>query len=289
MVRGKRCLYFGIFLIFLTLSTIPAAAKGQQQFFFFVFADPQFGMYTDNHGFAREAENFGIAIAAANRLHPAFVIVCGDLVNQPGNPAEIAGYLQVARRLDPSIPLYEVAGNHDVGNVPTPASIHAYRKVFGRDYYSFRVQGLEGLVLDSQLVKDDSKAPAAAKAQKAWLERNLAQARAGHIRLLIDFQHIPWFLTETNEKDGYFNIPIQKRLAYLNLLRRSGVRYVLAGHYHRNAHGIYQGIKMVTIGPVGKPLGKDPSGFEMVVVSNNKLTYSYVPLSSAAELKRPVP
>lgn len=277
-----------ILLLIVSVPTLAVAGQNEQPFFFFVLADPQFGMYTNNKGFARETKNFETVIAAANRLHPAFVIVCGDLVNQPGNAAEIEGFQAVARKLDSSIPLYPVAGNHDVGNAPTPASLRAYRKIFGRDYYTFRVHGMEGLVLDSQLVKDASHDPAAAEAQEKWLHARLARARKQHVKLLVVFQHIPWFLREIREKNGYFNIPTETRIEHLNLLHRFGVRYVFAGHYHQNAHGTYRGVKVMTIGPVGKPLGNDPSGFEIVTVKNNKLSYQYVPLNSAGTVTKPV-
>lgn len=270
------------------LPAIATAAGGQQPFFFFVLADPQFGMYTRDKGFTRETKNFEAVIAAANRLHPAFVAICGDLVNQPGNASEIAGFQQVARRLNPTIPLHLIAGNHDVGNAPTPFSLQAYRKIFGRDYYSFHLGRMEGLVIDSQLIKDGTHAPEAAKAQHQWLRARLAQAKAQHVRLLVVFQHIPWFLKNAREKNGYFNMPIQTRLEYLKLLHHFGVRQVFAGHYHQNARGTYRNLKVATIGPVGKPLGKDPSGFEIVTVRNNTLSYRYVPLRSAGTIRSPL-
>ena len=60
-------------LLIVSLPVIAATAGGQQPFFFFVLADPQFGMYTRDKGFTRETKNFETVIAAANRLHPAFV------------------------------------------------------------------------------------------------------------------------------------------------------------------------------------------------------------------------
>lgn len=285
-IRDRRCRLILInVLLVAVLPMLAEAARHRRPSFFFVLADPQFGMYTHNKGFEQETKNFGTVIAAANRLHPDFVIICGDLVNQPENSAEIEGFQQVARRLAPNIPLYLVAGNHDVGNAPTASRLQAYRETFGRDYYSFRVHDLEGLVLDSQLIKDDRQDPAAARAQKSWLDAKLAQAKAQHIGLLVVFQHIPWFLRNAKEKDNYSNIPLQTRLKYLRLLHRFGIGYVFAGHCHRNAHGRYRGIKVLTIGPVGKPLGKDPSGFEIVQVEKNKLSYRYIPLSSAGNLK----
>src|SRR5260221_7837665 len=106
-----------------------AVALGRQSaappFFFLQFSDPQFGMFTADRDFAQETMNFEFAVATANRLHPAFVVVTGDLVNKAGDPAQVAEYRRNAAKLDPSIPLYNVAGNHDVRNIPPPESIAA--------------------------------------------------------------------------------------------------------------------------------------------------------------------
>ena len=67
----------------------------------------------------RRTANFEFAIANLNRLHPLFVVICGDLMNRTGDPAEIAEYKSVLQKLDPSIPVYNVVGNHDIGNIPT--------------------------------------------------------------------------------------------------------------------------------------------------------------------------
>src|SRR5436189_5497443 len=101
-----------------------------EPFSFIQMSDPQFGMYTENRSFEHETANFEFAVATANRLHPKFVIVTGDLINQPGNAAQAAEYHRIAARLDPAIKLYSIPGNHDVGNEPTPATLAAYRESF---------------------------------------------------------------------------------------------------------------------------------------------------------------
>src|SRR5271156_2094858 len=78
---------------------------------FVQMSDPQFGMFAENRNFAQETINFSRAIEEANRLKPAFVIVCGDLVNQAGDTRQIAEYQRVAAQLDRAIPLHNVAGN----------------------------------------------------------------------------------------------------------------------------------------------------------------------------------
>jgi serine/threonine-protein phosphatase CPPED1 len=79
-------------------------------------SDPQFGMYTADKGFEQETANFEFAIATASRLKPAFVVITGDLINKPGDPAQTAEYHRIAAKLDKRIKLYNVAGNHDVAN-----------------------------------------------------------------------------------------------------------------------------------------------------------------------------
>lgn len=96
----------------------------------------------NDDAFQVDARLFERAIAHANELNPAFVIICGDLVNRVGHSGQIAEFQHIASTLNPSISTlsrrYLVAGYHDVGNEPTQESLRAYRATFGPDGYSFR-------------------------------------------------------------------------------------------------------------------------------------------------------
>lgn len=243
--------------------------------FFMVAADPQFGMFAKDSNFVQETANFELVIATANRLHPAFLIVVGDLINKPGDPAQSAEYGRIARQLDPRIPLYNVAGNHDVGNTPTPASIRAYTAKFGADHYTFRVGDLTGIVLNSSIIDSSVATPEAFAEQERWLERELVQARAANVKHLIVFQHHPWFLATADEPDQYFNIPLAHRPRYLALFHKYGVEALFAGHYHQNALARDGEIAMVTSGPVGMPFGGTHSGIRLVTVTDSGLTHQY--------------
>lgn len=251
--------------------------KGQTSsaFFFLQFSDPQFGMFTDNRDFVQETANFEFAVATANRLHPAFLIVTGDLVNKPGDTAQIAEYHRIAAKLDPSTPLYNVAGNHDVENVPTPESVAAYIKEFGPDRYGFHHGILYGIVLDSSIIHSPDKTEAIAAAQESWARAELGKARQSGAKHIVIFQHHPWFLQDAAEDDQYFNIPKQRRSAFLDLFHHSGVRYLFSGHYHRNAMAHDAEIEMITTGPVGKPLGEAKSGIQVVVVRDSGISHRY--------------
>jgi serine/threonine-protein phosphatase CPPED1 len=219
------------FAVLIALAGIASAAD----LTFVQMSDPQFGMFAENRNFTQETINFDLAIAAANRLKPAFVVVCGDLVNQAGDIRQIAEYQRIAAKLDRAIPLHNGAGNHDVGNEPTPESLAAYRKIFGPDYYVLRHGEFLGIVLDSSLIQHPKGAPAEAEKQFKWLEGELRKIAPG-TRVAI-FQHIPWFLKEPDEPDDYFNIPLGPRTKYLQLFEQFKVEYCFAGHYHRNSVG----------------------------------------------------
>lgn len=273
-------LRFPVALALLLLLLVPLAAQNDGDFFFVQLADPQFGAFTQDAGFEQETANFEFAIANVNRIKPAFVIVCGDLVNKTGDTAQVAEYFRIASKLDRSIPLYSVPGNHDVGNEPTPESLAAYRQKFGADYYSFRSAGLYGIVLNSSLISAPGRARAAADRQETWLKEELGKARASGARHVVIFQHHSWFLENPNEPDQYFNIPREHRRRYLDLLKASGVHYVFAGHYHRNALGKDGDLEMITNGPVGRPLGNDPSGIRVVYVREDRIEHQYYGLGS---------
>lgn len=259
----------------------PAQSPAEREPFFFIqMSDPQFGFFTANQDFARETANFERAIAAANRLRPAFVVVSGDLTHRAGDPAQIAEYRRIAAQIDKSIPLYNVAGNHDLALPLSPASVRSYRQEFGPDYYTFSSHGLFGIVINTSLIKEPAGVPEETAAQEAWLRTTLARARRTHAGRIMVFQHHSWFLAEAAEPDQYFNLPLSRRRDLLDLLEQSGVTHAFAGHYHRNALGRDGTLEMVTSGPVGRPLGNDPSGFRIVTVRGDSVTHRYYSLDS---------
>ena len=238
---------------------------------FIQMTDPQFGMYTGNKGFAQETANFEFAVATANRLKPAFVVLTGDLVNAAGDAAQIAEFKRVAARLDPNIRLFLMPGNHDVGNEPTKESLAKYREQFGPDYYTFRMGDITGIVLNSSLEKDPHNVPEEAAKMEAWFRSELVKAQP---RVIV-FQHIPFFLNAANEEDRYENIPRETRQRYLKLLHEYGVKQVFAGHYHSTSEARDGDLEMITTGPVGKPVPPARSGLRMVTVSPAGVTHKY--------------
>ena len=260
------------------LALVPAGAVAAEPFFFIQLSDPQMGMFSDNKDFVQDAANFEFAVATVNHLRPAFVVITGDLVNKGGDATQIAEFRRIAGKIDASIPVYNVAGNHDVQNVPTPATIEGFTKIFGPDHYTFRHQDFVGIVLNSTVIHTPTHAAEALVEQERWLRAELDKAKAEHPRHLVVFQHHPWFITSAEEPDQYFNIPLARRATYLALFREAGVRYLFSGHYHRNAEAHAGDLANVTTGAVGKPLGGSKSGLRVVIVRDGQLEHRFYEL-----------
>ena len=161
---------FGVLFSVLLAAGLARAAESPP-FFFIQLTDPQFGMYAKNADFAKETANFEFAIATANRLKPAFVVVTGDLVNKAGDAAQCDEYLRICAKLDRKIPLFHVAGNHDAGG--DRASLDAYRARFGPDHFSFRQGNLLGIVFNTNLCMPK------ADAELAAAQAGVAESRTG--------------------------------------------------------------------------------------------------------------
>jgi 3',5'-cyclic AMP phosphodiesterase CpdA len=264
--------------LILGLLALATAAAGAEPWFFIQLSDPQLGMFANNANVTQEVGNFEFVVANINRLRPAFVVITGDLVNKSGDATQIAEYRRIVGTIDPSIPVYNVTGNHDVQNEPTPASIGNYVKIFGPDHYAFRQRNVVGLVLDSSLIHSPGKAPEEFAEQERWLRAELARAKGENPAHIIVFQHHSWFLQTAAEPDQYFNIPLVRRTPYLALFRKFGVRYLFCGHYHRNADANDSGLEVITTAPVGKPLGGARSGLRVVIVRDDRIEHHFYDL-----------
>lgn len=242
-------------------------------------ADPQMGMFSKDQNSQREIRNLSELVQEANQLHPAFVVICGDLTNSSTNAEELRAFRSTISGLH--VPLHLVPGNHDVGNRPTPRQIARYRRRYGRDYYSFHSGSFIGIVLDSMLMGQDD-APRNTARQLAWLRRELRRDSHRKGAEIAVFQHIPFFVKSPDEPNSYWNIPLPQRTLYLNLLRQYGVTHVYAGHLHRPIQARGDGLTILIVGATGKPLGGSVSGFNLVAVTSGgtQWTHRYFPLTA---------
>jgi 3',5'-cyclic AMP phosphodiesterase CpdA len=277
---------------YLLLALVSLSLRAAEPTLFIQMSDPQLGMFAKNENSIQEQANLTFVVASINRLKPKFVVVCGDLVNKTGDSKQIGFYKQIVQNVDTGIPVYNVPGNHDVGNHPTEQQLAGYRKAFGKDYYTFDAGSIRGIVLDSSLIQSPENAPEEAATQEKWLTNELIRARREHVEDLLVFQHISYFLKDPQEPDQYFNIPLATRRRYLQLFHEYGVKYIFAGHYHRNEYGRDGEIEMITTSAVGMPLGRNQSGFRIVRLAHDGMENRYYELGSiphAVEADRALP
>ncbi len=270
------------------LILLATAAQSQSPNFFIAGSDPQFGMYAKDKNFLQETANFEFFIANVNRLKPAFVVITGDLINATHDPAQTAEFKRIAAKLDPSIPLYKVPGNHDVTNEPAPADLEAYTRDFGPDHYSFLADKVYGIVINSSVLAHSKNCANQAAEQETWLRAELKKAQADSTRQPVIFMHIPLFVEKATEDDGYSNFPKAERQKYLKLFKDSRVHYIFAGHTHHNYNPQDGDLEEVITSAIGLFLGPDPSGFRIVDINGMELQHRFYTLAEIPNLYPPV-
>ena len=108
--------------------TTPAAPT-YKAFSFIQLSDTQLGFQTGNPlEFTEDTLALDFMVKQINRLKPAFVLNTGDMTDNSTNQSQIGAYKKVIARLDPSIPLHHLPGNHDVGSACSKAKVAAYEQ-----------------------------------------------------------------------------------------------------------------------------------------------------------------
>lgn len=136
------------------------------------------------------------------------------------------------------------------------------------------------IVLNTLLITDPTAVLEEADKQLVWLQETLVKAAVSKKKWIVVFQHHPWFLEHPEEDNQYFNIDKSVRKKYLTLFKQYGVSHIFAGHLHKNSFGRDEDLEMVTTGPVGRPLGADPSGIRIGVYDKENLKHQYYALDS---------
>ncbi|MDX1659056.1 MAG: metallophosphoesterase [Nitriliruptorales bacterium] len=242
----------------------------------FAARDMQVEIFPRAVGFEWDARQYEKAVAMANELDPAFVVMGGDMVDDPASTEQYREVLRITARLDP--PMQWVPGNHDIGedgDVPSPDSMARYRERFGADHYAFAHHDTTLIVVDTAVWVHAEKVPDEWERQLGFLRGALEEA-AGRSGPVIVCGHHPLFTTDLDEPDSYWNVPAARRGLLLDLLADHDVSTYFCGHWHRNGGGRYRGLEVAVTGPVGYPLGDDPSGFRIVDVGPDGVAHNYV-------------
>jgi hypothetical protein len=176
-----------------------------KDFHFVQLASPMFGASSvtgnagDDAGAVSNAEmpeesRLKALISSINKLRPKFLVTLGNLTaTAPGHAlfdSQVESLRRTMARLSDTIPAIYVPGSNDVGAVPTPASLQAYRSRFGADYFGFWYGGMRGLVINSSLMINPSLAPAEAERQDIWLTEEVEQSKLCSNNIVVFSYHL---------------------------------------------------------------------------------------------------
>lgn len=248
---------------------LAAGERDLKSFSFVQMSDPQLGFA----GYEHDVRSFEQAVKQVNELNPDFVVICGDLVNIPSDSA-YADFKRIEEKFN--IPCYCVSGNHDMEKLPDDASLLVlYRKVMGKDYYSFGHKGCSFVVANTQLWKTDVKNES--EKFDRWFTKKI-RALGKRRGPLFVVGHIPLFISEPEEADDYYNIDSVKRKRILDLFTDNKVAAYLTGHTHKLVCNEYKGIQFVSCETTSVNFDKRPLGFRLWTVSSGLITHQFIPL-----------
>jgi 3',5'-cyclic AMP phosphodiesterase CpdA len=196
------------------------------------------------------ADNLRQAVQMINERHPDAVILSGDIGENPRAWDEARSSLHGLKA-----PIYYAPGNHDVHS----HDVDRYRKVFGKDYYSFQVKDVTFIVIDSELLANidvfDARTPQPLPPETqeesermiSWLESQGApdhdkkeDKKRKHKKdempshIVIGVQHIPVFRDGDFPHDSkpYWVINDPYRSQEMKALHDLGIKDMLVGHWH---------------------------------------------------------
>ncbi len=270
--QNKMRLFLTQLLFFILFSLqISAGERGLKSFSFIQLADTQLGF----GGYMHDMQSFEQAVEQINELNPDFVVICGDLVNVPCD-SSYADFNRIKARL--KVPCYCTPGNHDMQKLPGDTSFFTtYRKVIGKDYYSFKHKGCSFIVANTQLWKTDIKGES--EKYDRWFVETIKTLRSGRHPLFV-IGHIPLYVSEPEEKKAYFNVDPAKRKEILDLFTESNVVAYLSGHTHKLVCNEYNGMQLVSCETTSENFDKRPFGFRLWKVSSDSISHHFIPLKN---------
>ncbi len=258
--------------ILVTLLVFTSCHSGQEQkpFSFVQICDTQLGFGSE--GYEQDLKSFKQAVRQINEMNPAFVVICGDLVNNPTD-STYADFIRIRKEF--KMPCYCSPGNHDVGNIPNDTTLRYYRKTIGKDYYEFESNGYSFIVTNTQLWKVNVENESEKHDQ--WFKETL---HAQYIKQnpVFVIGHHPLYLENPGEDEIYYNFPADKREEMLKLFKENNVLAFLSGHTHKKVINNYKNIQLVSGETISKNFDKRPLGYRVWEVSSDTVMQHFVPL-----------
>jgi hypothetical protein len=192
-------------------------------------------------------------LAAVLGEAPDFVLTSGDMVLRGSDEADWQRYFELAGALLARICVYPAIGNHDA----SPPGTRRLEDIFalppappdrpeGAAWYSFDVADVHLVMLDSNRYDDD--------AQLAWLDADLAAARARGVRAIFAVCHHGPYSRGLHLGNDV------AREKYVPVLEKYRVAVIFSGHDHLYQRGRVGALTYVVSGGGGAELYKPRCG-----------------------------
>ena len=177
------------------------------------------------------------SLALSATFNPLFILHTGDLSNR-GSKKELEHFLQIVRTSIPDIPLFVVAGNHEI----VKGSKNIFKQLIGPLDYS-----LDSEKLDTRIIVLDNSDYILNPQQLTYLRRELNNNRSLNFVAV----HIPpktkrW--TWHSFKEGAAD--------FTQILSDKKVTLAFCGHIHQFDEDKINGVKYIISGGAGAPLNK---------------------------------
>jgi len=237
---------------------------------FICMGDAQIGMGDQK----AEEEQSRAAVEFINKRKERikFVVICGDHTHnlegmwskgdieggRKKRLEELKSFKQIYSKIDESIPLVCVCGNHDVGNKPTRKTTNLYKEEFGDDYFIFWCGGVKFFVLNSQIIQGLSPTDQFSIDHENWADEEFGADYICDPKHSVVMCHIPPFCWDPEEMHTNFNWPKDKRAKWLDKMLKASVKKVYSSHYHRRAGGKYKELEVVVTGAIGTQILTKP-------------------------------
>ncbi len=266
------------------LSTTPAMAWGNKGYYYMVAADPQLWWKEDDD------KAWINAVSVVNELKPDFLVVCGDMLALPNDPKALdmkraekmsEAYFGALEKLDKKISIYHAAGNHDVCQYPTKATLEWYEERFGKPWYSFEHKNSLFIIMESNTLIQPANVKDQAREQMEWIEKLLKKSAKKNYQHRTVFLHHPPYVKKVDELDAYNNMPHELRNKLLTMFEKYKVEIVFSGHLHANMYAKYEEMELISTASACHSQSH-PSGLRIVHVKGDKVfdkfySYKYMP------------
>ncbi len=212
-------------------------------FYFIHYSDPQIGRN------AYTIPYCSLAVDQISQMRPApdFIMVCGDLANDPTNQTTVMGQWRICDSLFDLLPVpkYYSSGNNDLGYANegcwTPSQLALYRGFWGPDYYSLDRDSCHFICLNSTMLDTYSGHACYPYSleQDSFLISDLSGIAAGEYRHVFLFFHFPLYVSSPTEANSGSNVDRPCRDTLLQDLIKYGFTSVVTGHLHSDLMNFY--------------------------------------------------